>query len=85
MTEQQKVVGGVPQDQMTPGDIVDYWGAIVGSNSDGDLIAWQQGSNELNIFGADYKSGLYRYESSVEEDFTARDLDFVMEYCDFNF
>lgn len=82
--EEQKVVGGVPQNKMTPGDIVDYWGAIVGSNADGDLISWQQDTNELNVFELE-KHGLYRHIDTITEDFAERDLIYVMEYCDFNF
>ena len=84
MTE-QKVVGGVPQNQLTAGDIVDFWGAIVGGTSEGDLISWQQDTNELNVFTLDYKLGLYQYADTITDDFAGRDLDFVMEYCDFNF
>lgn len=82
---EQKVVGGVPQDQLTAGDIVDFWGAIVGATSEGDLISWQQDTNELNVFALDYKVGLYQYADTINDDFAGRDLDFVMEYCDFNF
>lgn len=84
MTE-QKVVGGIPQNQLTAGDIVDFWGAIVGGTSEGDLISWQQDTNELNVFALDYKLGLYQYADTITDDFAGRDLDFVMEYCDFNF
>jgi hypothetical protein len=84
MTE-QKVVGGIPQNQLTAGDIVDFWGAIVGGTSEGDLISWQQDTNELNVFTLDYKLGLYQYADTITDDFAGRDLDFVMEYCDFNF
>jgi hypothetical protein len=80
MTE-QKVVGGVPQNQMTAGDIVDYWGAIVGATSDGHLISWEGGSNELNLFWLD-SDGSYSHHNRIIEDFAGRDLEYVRDYCD---
>jgi hypothetical protein len=74
----QKVVGGVPHTNLTPSDIVTYWGAIVGSNSDGDLAAWVQDSQVVHIFNA-VGGGLYDYSTDIEEDLEGRDLDFVME------
>lgn len=84
MTE-QKVVGGIPQTMLAVSDIVKYWGAIVGATNEGDLISWQQDTNELNVFALDYSAGLYRYAETITDDFAGRDLDFVMEYCDAEF
>ena len=84
MTE-QKVVGGIPQTMLAVSDIVKYWGAIVGANNEGDLISWQQDTNELNVFALDYKLGVYQYAETITDDFEGRDLDFVIEYCESNF
>lgn len=74
----QKVVGGVPQTNLSVGDIVLYHGAIVGSNGDGDLLAWQQDSNSVEVF-TQTSLGVYDHSDTIEEDLEGRDLDFVME------
>jgi hypothetical protein len=74
----QKVVGGIPQTKLTPSDLVTYWGAIVGANSDGDLATWEQDSDVVNIFNAN-ADGTYDFSEGIEEDLAGRDLDFVME------
>jgi hypothetical protein len=84
MTE-QKVIGGIPQTMLAVSDIVKYWGAIVGANNEGDLISWQQGTDELNVFRLNYSVGTYEHCCAVAEDFAGRDLEFVMEYCDAEF
>lgn len=76
----QKVVGGVPYTKLTPSDIVTYWGAIVGSNSDGDLAVWDGESDAIHIFNA--VNGAYDYSTDIEEDLAGRDLAFVMELID---
>jgi hypothetical protein len=77
----QEVVGGVPQTNLTIPDIITYFGAIVGSNSDGDLCSWQQDANAVEVFT--YKSdGLYDHTDTIEEDLEGRDLDFVVELAE---
>jgi hypothetical protein len=77
----QEVKGGLPQTKLTPSDLVKYWGAIIGANTDGDLATWQQGSIVVNIFNSN-EDGTYDYSDSIEEDLEGRDLDFVMEMAD---
>jgi hypothetical protein len=82
---EQKVIGGIPQTMLAVSDIVKYWGAVVGATNDGDLVSWQQDTNELNVFVLDYSAGLYRHFDTITDDFEGRDLDFVIEYCESNF
>ena len=77
----QKVKGGIPQTRLTPSDLVEYWGAIIGANTDGDLATWQQDSTIINIFNSN-GDGTYDYSEFIEEDLEGRDLDFVMEMAD---
>jgi hypothetical protein len=77
----QKVVGGVPHTKLTPSDLITYWGAIVGSNSDGDLAVWDGEADVIHIFNA-VEGRLYDYSTDIEEDLAGRDLAFVMELID---
>lgn len=77
MTE-QNLVGGVPTTNLTIPDIITYYGAIVGSSSSGDLIAWQQDSNKLDAFTLNL-NGTYDYDGHTDEDCQGRDLEYVME------
>ena len=77
----QKVVGGVPYTKLTPSDLITYWGAIVGSNSDGDLAVWDGDSDVIHIFNAN-ADGTYDYSTDIEEDLAGRDLAFVMELAE---
>ena len=77
----QEVKGGLPQTKLTPSDLVKYWGAIIGANTDGDLATCQQDSIVVNIFNSN-GDGTYDYSESIDEDLEGRDLDFVMEMAD---
>lgn len=74
----QKVSGGVPETNLTPSDIVTYYGAIVGSNSDGDLSSWDGESDTINFFNAN-ANGTYDLGLPIEEDLAGRDLAYVIE------
>jgi hypothetical protein len=77
----QQVVGGIPQTKLTPSDLVKYWGAIIGANTDGDLATWQHDTTIVNIFTSN-QDGTYDFSTYIEEDLEGRDLDFVMEMVD---
>ena len=79
----QEVVGGVPQTKLTATDIVEYWGAIVGSNSDGDVFAWAGGDSIFTF--TQNADGTWNYSDTMEEDLEGRELSYVMEYVGFNY
>lgn len=79
----QEVVGGIPESNLTAADIVQYHGAIVGSNSEGDLFVWEPDSNSVGIFSQN-QSGDYDHTDTIEEDLEGRDLEYVMEWVSFN-
>lgn len=58
----QIVEGGVPITRLTLNDVVEYWGAIVGVSSDGEVLAWN--GSTFNMF--ENKRGKYYYMYSVE-------------------
>ena len=77
----QEVIGGVPETNLSVSDIITYHGAIVGSNSDGDLCSWQQGSTAVEVF-THKGNGIYDHTDTIEEDLEGRDLEFVMELAE---
>jgi hypothetical protein len=77
----QKVEGGVPVTRLTPSEIVTYYGAIVGSNTDGDLITWDGESNTFETFNA-RPNGTWDYSTHITEDLEGRDLVSVMEIAE---
>ena len=76
---EQEVKGGVPTTRLTPSEIVTYYGAIVGSNSEGDLYTWNGESNIIEIFDAK-SNGSWDYSSYISEDLAGRDLEYVMTW-----
>jgi hypothetical protein len=74
----QKVDGGIPQTKLTPSDLITYYGAIVGSNSDGDLATWDGESDTINFFNQNADKS-YDLASPIVEDLAGRDLAYVME------
>jgi len=74
----QKVDGGVPVTRLSPSELVTYYGAIVGSNSDGDLVTWDGESNTLELFNRQ-PHGYYDYSDYLSEDLEGRSLEEVME------
>lgn len=68
----------VPTTNLTPSDLVTYYGAIVGSNSNGDLATWDGQSNFIDFFDVKI-GGTYDLSLPLEEDLAGRDLPFVME------
>ena len=74
----QKVDGGVPVTRLTPSELVTYYGAIVGSNSDGDLVTWDGESNTLELFNRK-SNGHYDYSDYLSEDLEGRSIAEVME------
>lgn len=79
----QQVEGGVPVTRLSPSEIVTYYGAIVGSNSDGDLVTWDGESNTLELFNRQ-PHGYYDYSDYLSEDLAGRDLAYVMEWVQEN-
>jgi len=59
-------------------DLITYWGAIVGSNSNGDLATWDGESNIIQFFDRN-RGGTYDLSLPLEEDLAGRDLPYVME------
>ena len=74
----QKVEGGVPTTRLSPSEIVTYYGAIVGSNSEGDLVTWDGKSNTLELFNRQ-PHAYYDYSDYLSEDLEGRSLEEVME------
>lgn len=74
----QKVDGGVPVTRLSPSELVTYYGAIVGSNSDGDLVTWDGESNTLELFNRQ-PNGYYDYSDYLSEDLEGRSVAEVME------
>jgi hypothetical protein len=77
----QKLDGGVPTASLTPADIVTYYGAIIASNKDGDLVAWNGDSDVLDMFSINGDS-TYDYSGYVKEDLEKQDLVSAMELAD---
>lgn len=63
----QQMSGGVPTTQLTVSDIVTYYGAIVASNSEGDLAVWDGYSSVIQVFN-NKNSGIYEYSEEITSD-----------------
>ena len=78
--------GGVPISKLTPSDVMTYYGAIIGSNSDGDLFTWDGESNVIEIFAPSFPDrSTYDYSGNIMDDFAGRGLAGMMNYITDNY
>lgn len=75
----QEVDGGVPITNLSVSDITTYHGAILASDTSGDLATWAGEGNAINLFSAK-SNGTYDLSATIIEDLAGRDLAYVIDY-----